>query len=328
MTWLLHNLIADLYGPYFLVFYALVIVSVIVASYASVRAIDRTADLGPPRIPKIIDPYEIAYLRGGENEVARVAIASLVQRGLLKIAKKETWKAKTQTIEVGRPPESGELGPIEACVLKGARFPATAQSFFQYGGVTSSLMEPCARYEADLAENNLLAPKEMKEAGARVWSLGSAIILGLGGYKLAVALMKGHGNVAFLCILGVVGVISLGFACLRLPRLSHLGKAYLERLKLACIKLKDQMKPDASLADIWDLSGDAGKARTATAYSDGLLAVGIFGVATLAGTQLDDLSKMFARGTSSSGGCGAGCGGGGGGCGGGGCGGGCGGCGG
>ena len=327
MTWLLHNIIADLNGPHFLAFYALAIGAVILASYVSVRAIDRTADLGPPRIPKNLDPYEIAYLRGGKNEVARVAIASLVQRGLLKITEKVSWHGKSQTIGLGNWRETGELSPIEARVLKWPRFPAAPQGIFQAGGIPSVLKEPCACYEMELAENNFLAPKEMKETGARLWLLGSTIILGLGGYKLAVALTKGHSNVEFLCMFGIVGVVWLGVACMRLPRLSHLGKAYLERLKSAYVSLKDQMKSDGRVAHIWDVSGDAVKGRAATAYSDGLLAVGIFGVATLAGTQLDDLSKMFARGTSSSAGCGAGCGGGGGGCGGGGCGGGCGGCG-
>ena len=297
MTWLLHNVVADLYGPYFLAFYALAIVAVIVASYVSVRSVDRTQDLASPQVPKQLDPYEFAYLRGGENEVARVAIASLVQRGLLKIAEKGTWNAKARTIDLGRLPAPGELGRIEAGVIKWARFPATPQSIFHANGVRSMLTEPCARYEAALAENNLLTPREVKETGARLWLFGSAIIVALGGYKLAVALTKGHNNVAFLCVLGIGGVVCLGAACMRRPRLSHLGKAYLERVKSAYIDLKDQIKQDARLADIWDVSGDTGKARAATAYSDGLLAVGIFGVAALADTPLADLNTMFARGT-------------------------------
>jgi uncharacterized protein (TIGR04222 family) len=337
MTWFLHNAVADLHGPGFLVFYVFAIIAVIVASSISVRSIDRTRNLELPRIPEKLDPYEIAYLRGGQNEVARVAIASLVQRGVLQITENKTWNATSRTIDLGHWSETRDLPPIEAFVMKGTRFPATAQSIFQGDGVASMLTEPCARYEAELAEKNFLAPREMKEAGVWHWALGSTIILGLGGYKLAVALMTDHHNVAFLCILGIMGVVCLAIICIRRPRLSHLGKAYLERVKSAYIDLKDQIKQDGRLDRVWDASGGPGTARATTAYSDGLLTVGIFGVAALAGTPLADLNKMFAMGPSPGGGCGGGCGGagggcgggggGGGGCGGGGCGGGCGGCG-
>src|SRR5262245_1070343 len=91
MNWLMHNVIADLYGPYFLLFYGLAIATRVVASYKSVRSRDRTNDGNEPEVSAKIDPYEIAYLRGGENEVTRVAIASLIQRGLLKITEKKSW---------------------------------------------------------------------------------------------------------------------------------------------------------------------------------------------------------------------------------------------
>jgi Protein of unknown function (DUF692) len=76
MNWFLHNVVADLYGPYFLLFYAIAIGAMIVACYKSVRSVDRTRDMEPPQVPAKLDPYEIAYLRGGANEVTRVAVAS------------------------------------------------------------------------------------------------------------------------------------------------------------------------------------------------------------------------------------------------------------
>ena len=119
--------------------------------------------------------------------------------------------------------------------------------------------------------------------------------------------------------------------CLITPRTSRLGRAYLERLKLVYAGLVDKMKSSAEIGSPVDLIGQpglVGNAKPASAYRDCLMTLGIFGVASLAGTPLAELPQLFARGTS--GGCGGGCGGGGGGgggCGGGGCGGGCGGCG-
>src|SRR6516165_1964885 len=130
MNWFLHNTVADLYGPYFLLFYAAAIVVLIAAAYRSIRAVDRSRDLEPPEIPAKLDPYEVAYLRGGENEVTRVAIASMVQRGLLKITEEKRWLALTKKIDRGRPPEPRELQPVEAAVWKWPRFPAEPRQIF------------------------------------------------------------------------------------------------------------------------------------------------------------------------------------------------------
>jgi uncharacterized protein (TIGR04222 family) len=325
MNWFLHNTVADLYGPYFLVFYGAAIVVLIVAARRSIRSVDRTRELEPPEISAKLDPYEVAYLRGGENEATRVAIASLFQRGLLRIVEEKKRGSTTKKIGRGREPEGRELSPIEAAVYGWTGFPAEPQKIFASGGISPRVKEACGRYEIDLAEENLLAPREeMKDRVRWLWSFGFMAITLLGGYKLVVAHAKGHSNVAFLWIMMFVGVLAYSVACWALPRLSHRGKAYLERLKLAYGGLKDQLQG----AEDWGLGLDVAEwgpragAKTATAYSDGLLLVGIFGMTSLADTPLADLKSMFAQG-SSGGGCGGGCGGGGcgGGCGGGGCGG-------
>ena len=135
MNWFLHSSIADLYGPYFLLFYAGTIVTLLVACFRSVRGVDRTIELELPRITSKVDPYEIAYLRGGENEVARVAIASLIQRGLLQITTGKRLLATTKQIDRRRAPLSGELTPIEARVMKWVGFPAYPHEVFRAGGI-------------------------------------------------------------------------------------------------------------------------------------------------------------------------------------------------
>jgi len=330
MDWLLHNLIADLYGPYFLIFYAAMIAVLVVACSTSIRNLDRTKNLEPPEIPAKLDPYEIAYLRGGENEVTRVAIASLIDRGLLRVAEKKSGPKTTKQIDLGRTPAPRDLSPIESSIMKWTGFPADPPQIFQSDGIPSLVSESCVHYQDELSEKNLLAPPEMRQLGRRLWVIGAALIIGLGVYKLVVAVAKGHHNVAFLVILGTVGMFALSLACLFLPRTSKMGRAYLEQLQLAYFGLKNQVHPIGSLTSALTMAGDPGargRLQNPAAYSDCLLMVGIFGMASLAGTPLSDLTAMFKQGTSSAGGCGGGgCGGGG--CGGGGCGGGgCGGCG-
>jgi uncharacterized protein (TIGR04222 family) len=331
MNWLMHNAIADLYGPYFLAFYAITIVTLVVACYKSIRSLDRTTDLELPEIPAKPDPYEIAYLRGGENEVTRVAIASLIQRGLLKVTRQKQGSKTIELIDKGLKPAWRDLSPIEARIMKWSGFPAAPAQIFQSGGIPALITETCAQYHDDLAEKNLLAPPEMKQLGAWLLTLGWALIMGLGAYKVAVAAAKGHRNVGFLIVIGGFGLFALAVVCLVLPRTSRLGTAYLEQLKLAYSGLKNQVHPIDDVNSALTMAGDPGargRLKDPSVYSPCLLMVGIFGIASLTDTPMSGLTTMFKQGASSSGGCGGGCGGGAGcGGGGGGCGGGCGGCG-
>jgi uncharacterized protein (TIGR04222 family) len=327
MNWLLHNVVADLYGPYFLAFYALTIGAVVVACYKSVRGVDRTQGMEPPDIPAKLDPYEVAYLRGGANEVTRVAIASLIQRGLLRITDEKRWSGTIKKIGRGRNPQAGKLTTVESAVMQWSGFPAQPAEIFQQGGIPSLLEKPCAAYEIDLTEKELLAPKEMKDYGIWLGGIAATIIVALGGYKFAVALMKGHTNLVFLGIMCLAGLFAVAASCMVLPRLSHVGKAYLEQLKLAFAGWKDVASENGQFALALDLPSkppEAGPVKANAAYSDFMVMLGVFGVASLANTPHADVKAMFARGGSSHG-CGAGgCGGGacgGGGCGGGGCGG-------
>ncbi len=251
MNWLLHNVVADLYGPYFLLFYGSVILVLIVACFRSIRAVDRSRDLEPMEIPAKFDPYEVAYLRGGENEVTRVAIASMIQRGLLRIVEEKKWLTTSKKINRGREPGRRELTPFEAIVWKWPGFPADPQAIFQSSGIPRVIAKACSHYEADLAERGLLAPPEMKRLALRLWSFGLGTIILLGLYKLGVAIAKGHTNVAFLCVMGIAGGLVFSFACMALPRLSHQGKAYIERLKLAYGGLGSRIEEAGDLDDEW-----------------------------------------------------------------------------
>ncbi|CAN5756576.1 hypothetical protein BH20ACI4_BH20ACI4_23560 [soil metagenome] len=80
MNILLDNPLAAMYGPYFLVFYAFFIFFVLIGLSIVKNLSDQTTKLNTPPIPSTIDPYEIAFLRGGTNEVARSVIFSLMRK--------------------------------------------------------------------------------------------------------------------------------------------------------------------------------------------------------------------------------------------------------
>ena len=77
MDSLMHNPIAEMYGPHFLILYGCVIGVTLLGCWWGVRSRDRTGDLLALPLPKEPDPYEIAYLRGTENEVTRLGVKEL-----------------------------------------------------------------------------------------------------------------------------------------------------------------------------------------------------------------------------------------------------------
>lgn len=309
MNWVMNNPVANMYGPQFLLLYALVIAVTLAGCWWKFRATDPTADLPPLPLPSNPDPYEIAYLRGGENEVVRLAIFNLIQRGYLTVSETKRWWGSTsqRLAQVKGHPDKRYLSPVEQSVFRLFSTPRTASDIFQSDLQSMTFKGLWADFDRNLQGEQVLCPAEVRNASLRIRCFGALVILGLGGYKLLAALAKGRHNVEFLIVMGFCSLFLLLRLC-RPPRLSHLGRDYLKRLQ----GVFNRLKPTASRANDTTL----------------LLLVSLFGLSVLSETPYASLSQMFARSASTSGGCGGGCGGGGSGCGGGGCGGGgCGGCG-
>ncbi len=137
----------------------------------------------------------------------------------------------------------------------------------------------------------------MKRIGAWLWWIGSALILGLGGSLLAVALAKREAIVAvILCPVALIGVIALAFACLHFPRISHRGRAHLEQLELAYDRLtsKGRRQGRSRFARTESDDPDDGEPmRSSSVCSDRLLMDGIFGVVSPADTPLTALETAL-----------------------------------
>ena len=297
MNWLFDNPLANLPGPTFLILYAVVIVTALIIHKIVKSRIDFTAKMPLPPIPTEPDPFEIAFLRGGANELARSAIFALTQKNLLKITNSGniSWIERTEQIE------SVTLKPLERTVYEWFAQPRQPKEVFVKGGLTESLRPFTTTYEARLSSQQLLTNDEMKMR-LRSWTYGLAIfILGLGGYKLVAAISNGYTNVFFLILFGVAGTIILS-AISNLPRLSKLGENYLERLQMAFSRLSSMPKPQTITTN-----------NNFSAVDPLLLTVGIFGTAALAGTAYDSYNQAFykAQQNSAAGGasgCGSSCG--------------------
>lgn len=306
MDWLMNNPLADMRGPRFLALYAVAITLTIIIRRVLTRQLDWTGNMAPPPIPSKPDPYEIAYLRGGVNEVTRSVVFALVQKGLLRM----TPTGRDTVIErEPTPSERQQLSMIERRALDWFAGPQKASDLFKASGLSERLKPFCAEHEQRLQNEKLLTTDDTRQT-ARLTTLAAASgIVGLGAYKLIVAIAEGRYNVGFLILMAVVGIIVL-VKVSGVPRVSRRGRAYLERLQTAFQLSKRQAMAAPALA------ADGANYATAHAFDPSLvLLVGVFGVGALAGTPFDYYQQSFQRaslagnGPASSGsGCGSSCG--------------------
>ena len=301
MDILFDNPLGSMYGPYFLVFYGFVILFTSIALAFAKSAIDKTNNLPLPPIPSSIDPYEIAYLRGGDNEVARSIIFSLMQKGCVELAA----VGKSTEIKRLNNQTNDNLSEIEQKGLNWLGNSRDIKEVFQKNGLVSELESYGLSYQTRLERGQMLTGEDLKRNFAP-WKLTAySLIAGLGIYKLLAAVAYGSFNIILLVIFAITGIFIIRSVS-KLPRVTKLGKSYLERLQLAF----DNLKYQSQAAYITN-----GRQRNVpqTAFSGVdplLLSVGVFGTGILAGTVFDNYNHAFQRGQqqTAASSCGSGCG--------------------
>jgi uncharacterized protein (TIGR04222 family) len=283
MNWSL-NLITDMPGPQFLLFYGLLIALTLTVCWWLLRQSDTTISLPAFQIPSsTLDPYEIAYLRGGENEVLRIVLFRLFQQGALYAIPEELGWSGDDKDRIERRDSNTSLSTLENDVIN-CIHSHTARELFQDKAIQYVVELNCRPYKQRLLDEQLLVGSEAKNRAFNWGSIAATVILGLGGYKLITALAKGHTNVYFLILMCAVAVGVLFGICS--SRLTFRGKKYLQNLEAAFGHWKEQASQKAE--------------------SQLLLLVGIFGATVLSGTTYDFFSRMFSRGNGNCGSCGSG----------------------
>ena len=299
--------IASMPGPTFLGFYAAVIAVTLLGCWIAIRS--SPDDGPPPLVPAHPDPYEAAYLRGGEPEVGRLAVIDLTDSGYLHESK---VKGRSGRSRLKRSAQKSNLRLSPALNRVLALFESRNEpldkvlSLQEFREAVTEISRPfAARYDAQFVV-----------AESRRWAVravGLLAIGGLGAYKLIVALQKGRTNVLFLCIFALIALPVL-WRVTR-PRLNAAGQALLKKVQSAYSELKTKSKIDARPLE----------------HADLMLAVALFGAPVLLGGPDVHFARMLGpsamRDSGLTGGSCSSCSSSGGGSGDSGCGGGCGGCG-
>lgn len=296
-----------MYGPYFLILYGFVIFFTLITLAIVKSQIDKSDYLNLPPIPAQIDPYEIAYLRGGINEVARSIVFSLMQKGFIELK----TESKTSEIKRVNPQTSvSGLNQTEQLALNWIGTQRETKEVFGASGLTAQLENYGQMYQARLENAQMLTDNDTRRAFKPMKWTAYLVILGLGGYKLFAAIANGNYNIIFLAIFVVAGLI-IAAVVAKQPRITKLGKAYLDRLQTAF----DNLKYQAQAAYIPNGQQQGVQQPSFAGVDPLLLSVGVFGSAILAGTVFDSYNQAFSRaqnqsvasGSSCGSGCGSGC---------------------
>ncbi len=298
----------DLRGPEFLLFYSMFGAAVDLGLFWFYRN-SESRDISPGS--HIEDPYEIAFLRGGAEEAIKVAVISMIDRGLLAAEGKGTT-----LLARGSQMKSVLKRPLEQHIFSFFAAPQEVDGVFHSLGVLSS----CQMYQDKLSNQGLLAGSSTYQQRTIPFLLALCALLGVAGLKIYIALARGRHNILFLIILSTM---FFGIAVwLLVSRKTAAGDHLLERVR-----------------DVFgNLRARASSLVPGGATNELAFLAAVFGAAAVPVETFPFLRELrkdraFAQagsgggGGCSGGGCGSsGCSGGGGGCGSG-CGGGCGGCG-
>ena len=233
MDILLDNPLTNIYGPYFLILYGFTTLFTILFFGFFRSRLDQSDRLPLPSIPTDIDPYEIAYLRGGVNEMARTAVFSLVRKGLIEIKKDGKRPMITRTTLS----QWRGTATVEDAALNWFVVSREPKAVFAGGGLTEVLEPYADEYLRRLGRQQLIAGTEMQKRLSAWRRPAYAVILGLGGYKAFASIVHGYFNLLGILAIAIIGVIAIYYVG-RLPWLTKLGKAYLDRLRTAFEKLR------------------------------------------------------------------------------------------
>lgn len=257
---------------FFLVFYGF-ITGLIVISYGFFLRHDPTTKLSAAAVSSKLDPYEIAYLCGGERQVLELVGFSLFQKGYLEIDGDRLQRSDNSL-------DLAQLEPIEQEVLEWFSQGRRVEGFgFIYADdLQTNVRQDFDGYRQWLRNEKLLLIEKDRTTALKVGACGVGAIIVIGGYKLIDSLPQGYpywGVLEFIAFVSISWLIYM----FQKPgqRLSQRGKQYLKSLqeRFELSKLDATVHPSAEYTDVL------------------MMKIALSGLKILQKTPYEDYSKLF-----------------------------------
>ena len=203
-------------GPEFLFFYFLLCVAVVLV-LTWLR--DRREGNNGSAMPRLTNPYTIAFLRAGKNEVLRIATMCLIDRGYLEVT------ADNKIVGTKNQETRFLTEPLNRKIVEYYGEPAAPSQIFD---VMSG--DPVFdSYQGELETLDLMPGAQRKEQRFRECLNGAFLLAGVALMKIVMALTSGRSSVGFL-----MGLTAIAFVCVVIlykKRRTEKGDEYLAGLK-------------------------------------------------------------------------------------------------
>jgi uncharacterized protein (TIGR04222 family) len=230
-----------------------------------------------------VDPFEVAYWRGGEHEVLRLWLFKLVERGYLEVRETRTWLGTKGwlTIAHGGPPREN-LSDLERELVNWFVAPLRGSDIFTRS-MPECLASACTAYRTRLRETGLIS--RCSDASRHLmWARAYRIILAPAAALAAGAALYSVSMPLPLLVVfsfAAFAAIKRALDCLGQPRLTMQGRKRLEELQAHFSALKKKR--------FWVADRDAD-------HPAHLMAVGVFGTSVLAISSYDAFAAVLASG--------------------------------
>lgn len=279
-----------------LTLYLIAIAVALMAPILVSTILDRSNARPVPPVPDSPDPFRIAYLRGGENEVVRLMLFDLVRRAYLTIIADDGAKAKDRMISrADEPPAYDELSVLEASLV--GFFEVAKKPTEIYRSHIPGLVRRSFESEQDdLVQMNMLIPQAVESK--MITADRAAMVLGcMVGFGLGFVHFDSAAAGLAIAALFFFGQRKVDRFLSRRRRVSKLGRKYISAIQAAFEDMKSKASQPSAKDD-----------RNAL-----LLPVGFYGTSVLIGTPYDAYHYLYPYaivgglgfGSEFSGGCGA-----------------------
>jgi uncharacterized protein (TIGR04222 family) len=244
---LMTSIFSGIDGPDFLFFYSYFAAMTLVMCGWYVYRKDGTRSMDSLAPPAQVDPFEAAYLAGGQDRLAMAATVGLLECGHIKINDRPydqrtglTDRKSKKIEQTGKQIHTTILTAVEQAVYDWFVTPRTEDEMRT--GLTSQVGSSALHYEEKLQQQRLLSDESHQQAGQEALVLGGAFLAILGGLRLFFGLAQDK-PVGFLVCL-MLGSLYLLYRICRVNRLSHRGKVYQRWLKLKVNEIDDSQGTD------------------------------------------------------------------------------------
>lgn len=235
MNAILHNILTDLELPYFLLMYTGIGLVGLTAGAVAIWLCDGTRDVDVPDDDDVVDPYQIAFLKGGANRVSQLVIFDLIALGYL-----DRWSPKGFRLFGAPKMVRRSLTTFDVTTLTAiqrtawdwcSRARLLSEIHHRNVGLSKMIATRCDTLQAALAAQHYLETSRRQLACKLTKGALSTVLVTLGLYRLVTMAITGHGESAGLILLMTIGLIGTAIICRRV-RLSDLGHRYLIHLEL------------------------------------------------------------------------------------------------